>query len=231
MAYKLKTKRHKTPIKWVLFVFVLLIGIDLLLQPSGKALVDNNPKTTALIEARKRRGVKIKIPLIWKPLNSISINLQRAVIASEDSKFYSHQGVDWSEFGAAITEAFRRFKFPRGASTITQQLAKNIYLSESINPYRKVREFVITKSLEKNLSKKRILEIYLNVVEWGDGIYGVNAASKNYFGVSPSELTPYQASYLAAILPGPLSFYNPKQHSARVERRAKKILNKINRIS
>ena len=137
------------------------------------------------------------------PLSRIPESLHRAVLVSEDAGFYGHGGFDWHEVGAAMREAWAERELPRGASTISQQLARNLYLSPSRNPLRKLREALITRRIEARLSKNRILELYLNVIEFGPGIYGVEAAARHYFGKSVSGLSRREAAELAATIPSP----------------------------
>jgi monofunctional biosynthetic peptidoglycan transglycosylase len=150
--------------------------------------------------------------------------LVRAVLAGEDQEFFDHSGFDWEEIEKAIKKDWEERGFVRGASTITQQLAKNLFLSTSKNPLRKLHEALITVELEAILSKRRILEIYLNVIEWGDGVYGAEAAARHYFATSAASLSVEQAAFLSAIIPSPLGTYNPARHPGRVERRRDLIL-------
>src|SRR6478672_12236460 len=217
-------------------------------------LKTENPTTTSLIEYRiseaKSNGEEPKKFMIWMPIEQISPNLQRAVLAGEDSRFFEHHGFDWDAIQKAWDDAVKEGEkeakeegdydendwippmpsFKRGASTVSQQLAKNLYLSEERNFLRKGREAVITYFLERELSKKRILEIYLNVIEWGDGIYGAEAAARNYFKKSASDLTPQEAAYLSAMIPSPLNVFNPKKNPKRVVRRQRVILRGMNSI-
>jgi monofunctional biosynthetic peptidoglycan transglycosylase len=158
------------------------------------------------------------------PLDRISPNLQRAVLAGEDNNFFTHDGFDYEAIQKAAEKNWEEGKIVRGASTITQQLAKNLWLSESRNPLRKLEEVPLTRSLERNLGKWRILEIYLNVIEWGDGIYGAEAASQTYFGVAASRLSPSQAASLAAMIPNPRTVFNPQKNPRAVARRQRLIL-------
>ncbi|MBL8151986.1 MAG: monofunctional biosynthetic peptidoglycan transglycosylase [Blastocatellia bacterium] len=214
---------------------LLYFGIEYLLLPTGKDLKETNPKTTAMIEARleqaKAAGREEVKQQIWVPIDKISNNLVRAVLAGEDARFFSHNGFDTEAIKKAIEHDWKEGRFARGASTVTQQLAKNLYLSESKNPLRKLKEAIITRRLEENLSKKRILEIYLNVIEWGDGIYGAEAASKNYFGKSASQLSANDAAFLAAMIPNPRTVYNPKKNPKRVTRRQKLLLKRMRAVN
>ena len=186
-------------------------------------LKSSNPSSTALMEQRsaeaRERGDEVKRVQTWVPYDRISRNLTRAVLAGEDSRFFDHAGFDWEEMRKALEEDWNRGEFKRGASTITQQLAKNLFLSTSKNPLRKLHEALITKEMEWILGKRRILEIYLNVIEWGDGIYGAEAAAHNYFNTSAAALGADQAAFLSSIIPSPNGAFNPEHHRRRVERR------------
>ena len=153
-------------------------------------------------------------------------HLVHAVIVSEDGTFYENGGVDWYEVEESIEKNLEEGKAARGASTISQQLAKNLFLSTSKDPLRKLKELVITLRMERMLSKERILEIYLNVIEWGNGVFGAEAAAKKYFGKSASAITREEAARLAAVIPSPLR-HQPNQPSQYVERRASLILERM----
>jgi monofunctional biosynthetic peptidoglycan transglycosylase len=197
--------------------------------PDVKALAHRNPETTAFIEryqeSRLREG---KPPAVrWQPVpyERISVHLKRAVVAAEDLEFFFHSGFSKAEIRRAIEQAIRNREPPRGASTITQQLAKNLWLSPSRNPLRKLKEAILTIQLEKHLSKRRILELYLNVAEFGPGIYGAEAAARHYFGKTAAELDESEAALLAASLPRPRT-WNPERrtrsylrYAAEIERR------------
>jgi monofunctional biosynthetic peptidoglycan transglycosylase len=158
----------------------------------------------------------------WVDYARISPHLKRAVLVAEDTKFFSHGGFDTTEIGQALREAVEAGERPRGASTITQQLAKNLWLSSSLNPVRKVKEAILTWQLERTLSKRRILELYLNVVEFGPGVHGAEAASRHYFGKAARALSENEAVELAATLPKP-SAWHPGATS-RAYRRYVKII-------
>jgi len=187
-----------------------------------------NPGTTALMEQRAEeaaaQGLTSKRKQIWVPYERISPNLVRAALAGEDSRFFDHSGFDWEEIQKAIEKDWEEKGFRRGASTISQQLAKNLFLSTSKNPVRKLHEAVITWEMEHILSKRRILELYLNVIEWGNGIYGAEAGARHYFSASAASLSAEQAAFLSAIIPNPRGKYNPTKHPRRVERRKGLIL-------
>ena len=159
----------------------------------------------------------------WVAYDRISPNLKRAVLVAEDAKFWQHEGVDFEQLKESIETNIERMEFARGASTITQQLAKNLYLSPSKDPIRKVRELLIARRLEAELTKQRILELYLNVIEWGDGIYGAEAAARTYFRKPASALGPPEAALLAGALVN-ARLLNPTRPTARLRRRQQMIL-------
>ena len=195
--------------------------------PSAKRLRTTNPASTALIEARareaKERGRPPRRNQHWVPLSHISPWLQRAVVNSEDARFFEHDGIDMEQTKIALTSAVEDGRFTRGASTITQQLAKNLWLGEERTLWRKAREAILARRLE-TLGKPRILELYLNVVEWGDGIYGADAAARVWFEKPASDLLPEEAAVLAAMLPAPRK-RNPREPSKALRRRARQVLN------
>lgn len=172
--------------------------------PDVAALATENPGSTAFIDAA--RAERDDVEWRWAPSNEISPELKKAVIAAEDLSFFSHSGFDTHELKIAARDAVRG-KRVRGASTITQQLAKNLWLSPSRSPFRKVREAILTRQLETHLSKQRILELYLNVVQFGPAVYGAEAAARHYFGRSAADLDADQAAALAASLPRPTSWH------------------------
>ena len=183
-----------------------------LLMPDISKLKKENPKKTALMEYRetvsKQKGKKYRVYQTWVPFPKISPYLVKAVLIAEDDKFWKHEGFDYEAIQKAIEKDLKAKKFKFGGSTITQQLARNLYLSPEKSVVRKFSEAIITWRMEKTFSKKRILELYLNVVEWGDGIFGAEAASQHYYGKPSSELTPEEAARLASVLPNPRK-YNP----------------------
>src|SRR5581483_6231842 len=159
-------------------------------------------------------------------LNHISPALRRAVLIAEDDAFWQHEGVDLEQLQQSLEIDWKRGRFVRGGSTITQQLAKNLYLSPSKNPLRKLRELILARRLEAELKKARILELYLNVIEWGDGIYGAEAASRAYFHTSAGNLDPASAALLAAAIVNP-RVWNPAHPTARLVRRQQLILRRM----
>jgi monofunctional biosynthetic peptidoglycan transglycosylase len=190
--------------------------------PDVRLLRTQNPSTTAFIELRAHesasRGDRPRRVQRWVPYGHISSNLTRAVLVAEDGTFWRHDGVDYEQLRDAVEVSVERMEFVRGASTITQQLAKNLYLSPSKNPIRKLRELLIARRLEAELSKQRILELYLNVIEWGDGIYGAEAAARQYFRTSAAQLGPQESALLAAAIVNP-RLLDPGHPTVRLRRR------------
>jgi monofunctional biosynthetic peptidoglycan transglycosylase len=198
------------------------LGYVYLTLPDVRPLARENPGTTAFMELRKAEArydgrTKFVIRHAWVPYARISPHLKRAVVVSEDAAFFDHDGIDLDEIKASIERNWEEGRFTRGASTITQQLAKNLYLSPSRNPVRKLRELFITRRLEATLTKRRILEIYLNVIEWGDGIFGCEAASRVYFGKSAADLSREEAALMAGAIINPRELHvdRPNRRLAR----------------
>lgn len=196
------------------------------LPPVGD-LATEFPATTALIERRaaEARAQGLEPRRLQHPvrLSAVAPHAVQAVILSEDARFWQHGGIDTVELAEAIAEAWKNRRLGRGASTITQQLAKNLWLSDERTLLRKVREAVLAKRLEATLGKKRILELYLNVVEWGPGVYGIEAAARHHFGVRASSLSVAQGAILAAMLPAPRRWI-PARRPRVLERRALRIV-------
>jgi len=190
-----------------------------------------NPETTSFMRARleimRDDDARARLVHQWVPYSRISASLKRAVVASEDAKFVSHRGFDWEAIQEAHERNLREGEVVRGASTITQQLAKNLFLSGERAWWRKAQEAVIAVMLETILSKRRILEIYLNVIEWGDGVFGAEAAARHHFGVTAANLTPGQAARLAAMIPSP-RHYKRGRETPYLARRAATILARMN---
>jgi monofunctional biosynthetic peptidoglycan transglycosylase len=166
----------------------------------------------------------------WVDYNHFSPHLKRAVIAAEDSRFLSHEGFDWDGMEVALEKNLKKGRIVAGGSTISQQLAKNLFLSASKNPFRKLQEAVITVMIEQLWSKHRILEVYLNVIEWGNGIYGAEAASRRYFKTSAASLGPDQAAFLAAMIPNP-RFYETHRAARGLLKRKAIIAARMNQVS
>jgi monofunctional biosynthetic peptidoglycan transglycosylase len=179
--------------------------------PDVRALASRPPPTTAFIERYKEReraaGRTPHVEWRWVSASAISVPLKRAVLVAEDTDFFNHRGFAPKAMREAMTQALEERRAPRGASTITQQLAKNLWLSPSRSPLRKAREALMTWQLERALSKRRILECYLNVVEFGPGVYGVEAASRHYFGKPAADVNADEAAQLAASLPRPRAWH------------------------
>ncbi len=216
----------------------IVVGVSLLFflqylslpNNSLQSLRKNNPKRTAMMDQREVEAAssdkQFGIQQQWVPISRISKNLINAVIVSEDGMFYEHDGVDWFELEESIIKNLEKGKAVRGGSTISQQLSKNLYLSTSKDPVRKLNELIITLRMERTLSKRRILEIYLNVIEWGNGVFGAEAASKYFFEKSASQLTREEAAQMAAVIPSPRKF-QPNVMSRYVSRRSSIILNRM----
>ena len=202
--------------------------------PDVRPLKTNNPQTTAFMELRaaeaRAKGQQPRRTQRWVAYGRVSSNLTRAVLVAEDDLFWQHEGLDLDQLQESLALDWARGRFTRGGSTITQQLAKNLYLSPSKNPMRKLRELLIARRLEAELKKARILELYLNVIEWGDGIYGAEAASRAYFGVGASDLSPDRAALLAAAIVNP-RWLNPARPSPRLIRRQQLILRKMHVVT
>lgn len=236
-----KSTGKRTATRVLLWITVLiglplgLVAISwLILLPDTDLLIKTNPISTALMDARQaqanKQGHVIGRLWTWVPLSRISPHLRRAVVAAEDASFFTHEGFDWEGMKEAAKYNLEAGEFKHGGSTITQQLAKNLYLSSERSLFRKAREALITRSLEQHLTKNRILELYLNVAEWGQGVYGAEAAARHHFGKPSHDLTADEAAWLAAILPSPRR-YDPLRKTIFLTRRHERILKWINRQS
>ena len=201
-----------------IILFTVLGGIGILAGgvlwvylslPNVGYLKSRNPKTTALIDQRLREsrksGKQLKVRQVWVAFDSIPTILKQAVRVAEDASFYEHEGIDYDELGKAIQKDIEQGKFARGASTITQQLAKNLFLSTTKSLRRKLEEYFIARRLETELSKNRIFDLYLNVIEFGPGVFGVEAAARQYFGKSVGQLSLEEVVRLTAVIPKPLT--------------------------
>jgi monofunctional biosynthetic peptidoglycan transglycosylase len=202
----------------------------LITLPDVASLRTSNPTTTALMDARQEQaeasGMTLGRYWIWVPMSRISPHLRRAVVAAEDASFFAHEGFDWEGMKDAVLYDLEQGALKRGGSTITQQLAKNLYLSSERSIFRKAQEALITRSLERHLTKERILELYLNVAEWGTGVYGAEAAARHHFRKSAFELTEDEAAWLAAILPSPRR-YDPLRKTTSLVRRYERVLHRM----
>jgi monofunctional biosynthetic peptidoglycan transglycosylase len=205
--------------------------------PDVRALATTNPTRTAWMDLRKGEAAappagrrSLRHEHRWVPYSRMSPHLKRAVIVAEDSAFWDHEGIDLEQIRESMEVNIERRTAARGASTITQQLAKNLYLSPSRNPIRKLRELIIARRLEAALDKARILEIYLNVIEWGDGIWGAEAAARRYFGIPASALSAEQAALLAGAIINP-RLLNPARPTPRLLRRQRIIMRRMGAVT
>jgi len=209
-------------LSWFLYTWVT--------WPDVEALKDRNPESTAFIDRYLERSGTSSVAWHPVPASRISPCLKEAVLVGEDLEFFSHEGFSTYEIKQAIKQAIEEQEAPRGASTITQQLAKNLWLSPSRDPMRKAREVLLTKQLEHDLGKTRILELYLNVVEFGPGVYGAEAAARYYFGKPASALTERESAMLAASLPRPRQWH-PGVESPYYARRANLLLTRMRQVT
>jgi monofunctional biosynthetic peptidoglycan transglycosylase len=202
--------------------------------PDVRPLRTTNPSVTAFMKLRDEealsKGQKPRRVQRWIAYGRVSADLKRAVLVAEDDAFFQHEGVDFEQLQESLEVDWAKGRFARGASTITQQLAKNLYLSPSKNPLRKLRELVIARRLEAELRKARILEIYLNVIEWGDGVYGVEAAAQTYFHRPASTLGPSESALLAGAIINP-RLLNPAHPTQRLLRRQQLILKRMGGVT
>ena len=216
----------------LLLLLLLLLGYagwlawGLPARSDVRALARANPSVTSVMRQReaeaRRAGRRTRRVQAWVPISGVSRHLIHAVIASEDQKFFGHDGVDWEAIKDSVEADRKGGRFVRGGSTITQQLAKNLFFTTEKSLTRKLRELIVARWLEQDLAKKRILELYLNVIEWGDGIYGCQAAARRYYGKGVSDLEPAEAAGLAGMIPNPRRI-NPDvdgKRFARAQRRA-----------
>lgn len=221
--------RHwKKNILWCVFAVFAFFVIDTgryFFYPSVADLEKNRPGKTAFMEYRedawKEKGIKKKISTSWTPLSQISPYVVKAVLIAEDDKFWSHEGFDFDAMQKALEKDIKKKTFKAGGSTISQQLAKNLYLTPAKSPIRKVKEAILTWRIEQQLSKKKIIELYLNVAEWGDGQFGIGVAARKYYGKSARDLSAREAAELAAALPNPRRFRpdgNSRYAASRAER-------------
>lgn len=213
-AHAFSFPRMRTFLRWTWYALLLaligLVAVQFWFLAHVWYWADHNPESTAFMRARleilREYDPNARIAQRWVPYSRIPGHLKQAVIAAEDDRFMGHSGFDWAEIEKAYERNRQEGEIVRGASTISQQLAKNLFLSAERAWWRKAQEAVITVMLETLLTKRRILEIYLNVVEWGDGVYGAEAAARYHFGVPAAALSPIQAARLAVTLPSPRSY-------------------------
>ena len=223
-------RSHK--FKTVFFLFGAFLLYELLTIPfiAILSLNSTNPTRTALMRQRMREAAAEEKPLkvvqTWIPLSRVPSYVQDAIVVAEDGTFFEHGGIDWFEVQESIEKNLDEGRAARGASTITQQLAKNLFLSTSKDPVRKLKEAAITLLMEQTLSKRRILELYVNLIEWGRGVFGIEAASRVFFGKSASGLTLDEGARLAAVIPSPLR-HRPDANSRYVLRRKAIVLGRM----
>lgn len=226
-------RKSKRTLWWrvvlALLVFILLYQLWLLMHVWW--WVDHNPSSSAFMEAQEEilqdKNPDAEIKHKWVPYKKISNNLKRAVIVAEDAKFVDHEGFDWDGIEKAFDKNLKKGKIVAGGSTISQQLAKNLFLSGRKTPWRKLEEALITVMLEKLMSKRRILEIYLNVIEWGNGVFGAEAAARHYYKTSAAGLGAEQAAKLAAMVPNP-RFYDKHREARGLAKKTGIILARMN---
>lgn len=222
-------RRWKKIILWSVIAVFAFFAIDTgryFFYPNVTDLKKNRPEKTAFMEYRedvwRAKGVKKKISSSWTPLSRVSPYVMKAVIIAEDDKFWSHDGFDFDAMQKALEKDIKKKKFKAGGSTISQQLAKNLYLTPAKNPIRKIKEAILTWRIERSIKKRRIMELYLNVAEWGDGLFGIETAACRYYGKSAGDLSAREAATLAAALPNPRRF-RPGGHSRYATNRAERI--------
>ncbi len=223
---------------WAAFLLAITIPLAFcsllwLTLPRVGEFATRNPTDTALMEYRRQRAAKQREPyhatLRWTPLRQIPDILIRSILIAEDEKFFSHQGFDWQSVQDALDDRLQHQRRLRGASTVTQQLAKNLFLNPTRSPLRKLREAMLTVKLEHRLTKRRILELYLNVIEWGPGIFGIGAAANSYFGKAPDALSAEEAIRLASVLPNPIRFKPTDDSRPRLVQKRLRILSRLAR--
>ncbi|SOD40744.1 monofunctional biosynthetic peptidoglycan transglycosylase [Nitrosovibrio sp. Nv4] len=220
--------------RWFWRILLLFIGAILVYQSwiFSHVVYWNfyNPSSSAFMQDRldalRKRDAAAVLRAQWAPYDKISPSLKRAIIAAEDSKFLGHEGFDFEAIQNAYEKNLKRGRLVAGGSTISQQLAKNLFLSGEKTPWRKIQEALITLMLENVMSKRRILEIYLNVIEWGHGVFGAEAAARHYYGVSASALTVEQAARLAAMIPNP-RFYDKHRNTSWLSKKTGIIVSRM----
>jgi monofunctional glycosyltransferase len=215
----------------LLVVATIVAAVEIARYPV-EPLAKRTPKVTAFMAARaaeaRKAGRRYRVDQRWVPYSRISRTLRRAVLIAEDDAFFSHDGFDWDEIKTSARTNMARGRVVRGGSTITQQLAKNLFLGPARTPIRKIEEMLLAIRLERTLGKQRIFELYLNEIEWGDGIFGIEAAARRHFGVSAAELDARQSVLLAAVIINPRR-YSVREPNRRIERRARIIAGRMMR--
>ncbi|MBI5622392.1 MAG: monofunctional biosynthetic peptidoglycan transglycosylase [Elusimicrobia bacterium] len=228
-----RSRKRWTLVRFLSLGCLALAGVSisyLLWLPDVTPLKKSNPKTTCYVELRRaqaaKAGKKFQLRMQWLPWSRISEHLKHSVFIAEDDMFYRHDGVDWDAVRTAFARDWEEKRLVYGGSTITQQVARNLYLSPSKNPLRKVKEVLIAYRLEKVLGKRRIFELYLNIAEWGKGIFGAEAAAQAYFGKSAGDLTVDEAVAMAVVLPNPKR-WSPAKRGRYVERNMRRIMGRM----
>ncbi|MDO8208386.1 MAG: monofunctional biosynthetic peptidoglycan transglycosylase [Gallionella sp.] len=215
----------------VAILFTLLVLYQLWIFAHVLWWIKFNPSTSAFMETRleamQDTNPDAELQYSWVPYAKISNNLKRALIASEDAKFVDHEGFDWDGIQKAYEKNMKKGKIVAGGSTISQQLAKNLFLSGRRSPFRKIEEAAITVMMEAVMDKQRIFEIYLNVIEWGNGVFGAEAAARHYYHISASQLSPAQAAKLAAMVPNP-RYYDTHRDARGLMRKTGIIMSRMN---
>ena len=234
MARGRKSRKEKGRWRWLkrtlALLLVVVLGYQVWIAAHIFWWVHHNPSSSAFMDIRleimQRRNPRAELMHRWVRYKYISDNLKRAIIVAEDAKFVDHEGFDWDGIAQAYEKDWKKGRIVAGGSTISQQLAKNLFLSTKRTPWRKGEEAIITVMLEHIMNKRRIFEIYLNVIEWGNGIFGAEAAARHYFGVHASELTPEQAAKLAAMVPNP-RYYDWHRNASGLMRKTGIILERL----
>ena len=217
--------------KGIAICFVLLLVYQVWIFAHVLWWIKFNPSTSAFMETRlavmQDTNPNAQLQYQWVPYAKISNNLKRALVASEDANFVDHEGFDWDGIQKAYEKDLKKGRIVAGGSTISQQLAKNLFLSGRRSPFRKIEEAAITVMMEAVMDKRRIFEIYLNVIEWGDGVFGAEAASRHYYHISASQLSAFQAAKLAAMVPNP-RFYDKHQNAHGLMKKTGIIMARMN---
>lgn len=217
--------------RMLLALFILLLVYQVWIAAHIWWWVDHNPASSAFmhdrLEVLQDKNPHAQLQHKWMPYNRISDSLKQALIASEDAKFVDHEGFDWDGIQKAYEKNLKKGKIVSGGSTISQQLAKNLFLSSRRTPWRKGEEVLVTVMLEHLMEKERIFEIYMNVIEWGDGVFGAEAAARHYYQTSAAQLSPQQAAKLAAMVPNP-RYYDKHREAKGLLRKTEIILSRMN---
>jgi len=228
---RMKKKFWRLIRRILLALFILMLLYQAWIAAHIWWWVDHNPASSAFmhdrLEVLQDKNPDAQLQHKWVPYNRISDNLKQALIASEDAKFVDHEGFDWDGIEKAYEKNLKKGKIVSGGSTISQQLAKNLFLSSKRTPWRKGEEVIITVMLEHLMEKERIFEIYLNVIEWGNGVFGAEAASRHYYQISAAQLSPQQAAKLAAMVPNP-RYYDLHREARGLQSKTQIILSRMN---